>query len=108
MVLDVCRAVTGQGSSHGEEDFKAKPCIEISHARQAFLKDMYRNLPQWGFDVTVFSSIDNDELFVCVSLNRKESIDYYLKKNNTPVQLRREIVARLGIRQNPDDPASSP
>jgi len=32
----------------------------------------------------------------------------YLKKNNSQVQLRQEIVARLGIRQDPTDPASSP
>jgi len=89
-----------------EEDEKSQ--VAMLHARQAFLKDMYRNLPLWGFDLTVFSSIDGDELFVCVSLNRKESINFYLKKNNTPVQLRREIVARLGIRQDPDDPASTP
>jgi len=82
--------------------------VNISQVREAFLKDIYRNLPLWGFDVTIFSSIDQDELFVCVSLNRKESIDYYMKKNNTQVQLRRDIIARLGIRQDPDDPASSP
>jgi len=91
-----------------EKPVDEKVKVEMLEARQAFLKDMYRNLPLWGFDVTVFSSIDGDELFVCVSLNRKESIDYYLKKNNTQVQLRQEIIPRLGIRQDPDDPASSP
>jgi len=82
--------------------------VTVSDARVALLQDLYQLLPTWGFDVTAFTSIDNDELFLCVSLNERNAINYYLKKNNTHVQLRQEIVQRLGIRQDPVDPASSP
>lgn len=86
----------------------AEKSVTVSDARASLLQDLYRLLPTWGFDVTAFTSIDHDELFVCVSLQERDAINYYLKKNNSQVQLRQEIVARLGIRQDPSDPASSP
>jgi len=79
-----------------------------SEVRQAFLQDLYTQLPLWGFDVEIFSSIDDDELYVCISLEDKEALDAYLLRNNTKLQVRKDIVQRLGINQPPDEVASSP
>lgn len=82
--------------------------VTIADVRRALLKDLHEALPEWGFDLTVFSSIDNDELFVCVTLLHKKAVDYFLSRNNVQLQLRQEVVSRLGICQDPDDPACSP
>lgn len=82
--------------------------VDRARARKALLKDLYRLLPTLGFDVTAFSSIDDDELFVCISLSNWEGIDYYLSRSGALLQLRQDIAERLGIRQDPSDPASSP
>jgi len=108
MMRTIERFTTPPPSAYEEVAEAAAKRATISDAREALLQDLYRLLPTWGFDVTAFTSIDSDELFVCVSLNERDAINYYLKKNNSPVQLRQEIVGRLGIRQDPNDPASSP
>lgn len=77
-------------------------------ARAALLKDLYVALPSWGFGVSIFSSIDHDELYVCVSLDSPVALDAYLLRGSTPLQLKQDVVAKLGIIQPPDEFTSSP
>jgi hypothetical protein len=76
--------------------------------RKALLKDIYKQTPEWGFDITSFKSIDDDELFVCVSLTSHEAITYYIDRDSIDLQLRGDIAARLGVDQDQSDPCSSP
>jgi len=92
-------------SSGGRLDMKPPSKNEV---RQIFLQDLYTQLPLLGFDAAIFSSIDDDELYVCISLENQEALDAYLLRNNTRLQVRKDIVSRLGISQPPDEIASSP
>lgn len=76
-------------------------------ARVALLQDLFCCLPSWGFDLTVFKSIDGDELHVCVSL-QEEEVSRYLLRSSAVLQIQRAIVQQLGISQPPEEPASSP
>uniref|UniRef100_A0A7S0A3I1 Anoctamin transmembrane domain-containing protein n=1 Tax=Pyrodinium bahamense TaxID=73915 RepID=A0A7S0A3I1_9DINO len=76
--------------------------------RTAMLQDLYEAFQSWGFNVKVFSSVDNDQIFFCASLRSVPVIRHYLSQGTFPLQLRSGVVKKLGIKQNPSDPASSP
>eukprot|EP00931_Biecheleriopsis_adriatica_P118417 TRINITY_DN93830_c0_g1_i1.p1 TRINITY_DN93830_c0_g1~~TRINITY_DN93830_c0_g1_i1.p1 ORF type:complete len:883 (-),score=191.19 TRINITY_DN93830_c0_g1_i1:47-2695(-) len=76
--------------------------------RETLLKTLCAGLPKWGFDTSIFSSVDGDEIFVCVSLQRPEVIDHLLVKGNVSLPVSPAVVERLGIEQPQDDPASAP
>jgi hypothetical protein len=59
------------------------------------LKDLNKSLPIFGVDVTVFKSIDGDELFVCMTLKKSKSINYYLGRDRVPLPLSRELLTLL-------------
>jgi len=82
--------------------------MTMGQARTLVLKDMVRSLPLMGFNVAVFTSVDDDELFLCVSLSRPEVIKHYLQRENKELQTTPAVVERLKIKQNPRDPCSSP
>jgi len=78
-------------------------------ARVALLQDVVKCLPTlMGFDVSIFSSVDNDELILAISLNRKQWISYYLSESSRPIQITNSVVKALGVGQDPSDPNSSP
>lgn len=99
------KTTTTHHSDAEEEDVKI---VTKRDVRIALLKDLHEALPAWGFDLTLFSSIDDDELFVCITLLHRKAIDYFLSRNNVQLQLNTDVVAQLGIAQDPDDPACSP
>jgi len=77
-------------------------------ARTIVLKDMVRSLPMLGFNVALFTSIDDDELFLCVSLTQPEVIRHYLHVESKELQTTHMVVKKLNVSQDPDDPSSSP
>lgn len=77
-------------------------------ARFAFMQDVYTYLQEWGFDVQVFSSVDDDELFMVIGLEREEVLEHYMVKRNLRFQLQPELVKKLGIDHPKHEPASSP
>jgi hypothetical protein len=76
--------------------------------REAILRDMYNGLMHWGFDVLVFSSVDGDELFMCVSMHSVETLYHYLAAFHSELQVQPGITQRLGIDLPQDEAASSP
>mmetsp|Transcript_105633 Transcript_105633/g.294888 ORF Transcript_105633/g.294888 Transcript_105633/m.294888 type:complete len:1028 (+) Transcript_105633:160-3243(+) len=77
-------------------------------ARIALLQDMFECLPTRGFDVSIFSSVDSDELFLTISLNRRQWVSHYLSESNLEFQITHSVVKALGVGQDPRDPNSSP
>lgn len=83
--------------------------LSMAEVRTSLLQELYAALPAWGFDVRLATSADNAKLFLCVSLRRKDAIDYHLVTSDTRLQLQQVAIQKLGIDQpKEDDPASSP
>merc|ERR1719356_1042069 len=80
----------------------------MGELRIIILKDMCRSLPALGFSVNLFSSVDDDEMFLCISVTRPEVIQHYLQRENVHLQTTHAVVERLRILQDPRDPCSSP
>eukprot|EP00927_Polykrikos_kofoidii_P005915 TRINITY_DN12378_c0_g1_i1.p1 TRINITY_DN12378_c0_g1~~TRINITY_DN12378_c0_g1_i1.p1 ORF type:complete len:925 (-),score=103.23 TRINITY_DN12378_c0_g1_i1:64-2838(-) len=77
-------------------------------ARVACIKDCSRLIKALGFSAMTFSSIDEDELFMCVYLDDEEAVKRCLEQGNYHLQLRHKVIEKFGILQDPLDPASSP
>eukprot|EP00747_Dinoflagellata_sp_TGD_P117409 gnl/TRDRNA2_/TRDRNA2_172601_c0_seq1.p1 gnl/TRDRNA2_/TRDRNA2_172601_c0~~gnl/TRDRNA2_/TRDRNA2_172601_c0_seq1.p1 ORF type:complete len:952 (-),score=137.05 gnl/TRDRNA2_/TRDRNA2_172601_c0_seq1:125-2980(-) len=102
-------------NSHREDDQNESPpeVTEVAapskrSVRGALLRDMYENLCSWGFDVQIFSSIDDEELYLCASLIDEDVVDYYLLRDQYHLQINQDVVAKMGITQPSDEKASSP
>jgi len=93
-------------SGHDEEDPAVK--TTLGHVRVALLQDICAALPHTGFEIIAFSSIDNDEIFVCVSIENPEVIREELIRGEMKLQLQHKVVEHLHIGQNPEDRESSP
>mmetsp|Transcript_69538 Transcript_69538/g.122981 ORF Transcript_69538/g.122981 Transcript_69538/m.122981 type:complete len:918 (+) Transcript_69538:70-2823(+) len=76
--------------------------------RKAILQNLCSELPSMGFDTSVFRSVDDDEIFVCLSLRRMDVINHLLVKNDVQLPMSAKVVRKLGIKQPEDDPASAP
>jgi len=62
------------------------------------IQDMVKHFPTlMGFDVSIFRSVDNAELFLTISLSRKQWISYYLSENGPLLQITSSVVAGLGV-----------
>merc|ERR1719253_1897563 len=61
-----------------------------------------------GFEVEIFSSVDFDEIYICISLTSSAVAGSYLLQEDTRLQVKQSVVAALGINQPPDEIASSP
>jgi len=96
-----------EGEAAGHEDHHISTFGEV---REALLQDVYEHLPEEGFHVTVFSSVDDDELFVCVTLKAEaeEKFKSLLQAQGARLQLQQTIVKTLGIGQDPTEQESSP
>mmetsp|Transcript_71179 Transcript_71179/g.215462 ORF Transcript_71179/g.215462 Transcript_71179/m.215462 type:complete len:773 (-) Transcript_71179:133-2451(-) len=82
--------------------------LSQKNVQMCLLQDLYEMIPSLGFDITAFSSIDNDEIFVCVALTNRHVLEYLLMRENCQLQLRQDMAKKLGIEQNTREPASSP
>jgi len=80
----------------------------LAEARIALLQDVYLALATMGFNTNVFTSVDGDELIVCIALHKEETIRQQLQINRTRLQLQHRVIREpLGIDQ-PDEAESSP
>lgn len=84
----------GGSQSHGEPTYQ--------EVREALLQDVFKDLYDMGFGLKVFSSIDEDEIFVGVSLRKPEAIRHYLYLQQYSLRIKRDVIPKLGIGQ-PDD-----
>jgi hypothetical protein len=101
-----------EAERHGEdtEDTDADPSCEknFGTVRAALVQDLYELLPKKGYNVTIFNSIDRDELFLCITLRDEEVMKHALTRHNVKLQLQPEVVEALGIVQPADEIESSP
>mmetsp|Transcript_53685 Transcript_53685/g.85413 ORF Transcript_53685/g.85413 Transcript_53685/m.85413 type:complete len:962 (+) Transcript_53685:99-2984(+) len=99
----------GYATEHDdEEELDSSNAETLRAARQALLQDLYEVLPMKGFSVTIFNSIDKDELFLCITLRDEDVMRHTLASQGTTLQIQHHVVEHLGIDQSPDDVASSP
>jgi hypothetical protein len=91
-------------ASHFREPAKATR----GELRASILQDFYKLLPQLGFSVFIFSSVDGDELFLCVSLLRDDTAESYLERNHISRQVQTSILGHLDVSMPMGDPASTP
>lgn len=71
------------------------------------LKDLCKAFQYWGFHVEAFKSVCEKMLFVYVYLKDDLEIRRHLNVDKTELQIRREVVGKLGIVQ-PEGQISSP
>lgn len=90
----------GGGDGGQSEDDGIK--ISYHQARIALLQDLYRDLYDLGFGLKVFSSIDNDEIFLGIQLRKAEVINHYLYIQQYSLRIKRDLIPKLGIAQPPD------
>jgi len=93
---------TPTSTTHPEE------AVTYSAVRMAMLQDLFEAFQSWGFTLCVFSSVDDDEIFMCVKLRNVPVIRHYLSQASFPLQLQPDVVKKLKIEQDPTDPACSP
>lgn len=82
--------------------------VTLRDVRASMLQDMYHLLVTLGFNVMVFSSVDNDEIFLGVNLSRRSVIEHYLVRDHYSLQIQSSLVEKLGVQQDKKDPASCP
>lgn len=75
----------------------ADPDTEMKTLRTALLQDLYGSLAKHGFDALIFPSVDTDELFVCIGLQRQDCLDNYLQAHGYQFHLQKEVIERLGV-----------
>lgn len=109
-LMNVAKAFGSSGDGEAPEQKVTRKKV-----RKAILKDLYRVVQgQFGVDATVFKSIDDDELFVCLTLKNRKSIKYYLSRDRIMLPLNRELLTLIPdqdgetIKLNWVEPACSP
>jgi len=82
--------------------------IKMGEFRSALLQDFCELLPAKGFDVAAFTSVDGDEIFLCVGLRNEHTVRKHLQRYGMKLQLKQEAAQILNIDQPPDEVESSP
>lgn len=82
--------------------------LNLVEVRAALLKDLHRGGRDMGFSVEAFSSIDRDEIFLCISLTDDELVKSFVVNSHMDLQLKPEMVDRLGVGTCSDDSAVVP
>jgi hypothetical protein len=77
---------------------KGKRDVPLKDVREACLQDFKAWLPHLGFTIQCFKSIDEDELFMRISLDEFEVQKFYAEKTKVHLQLSRECVEQMDIR----------
>lgn len=95
---DLARMVSAEDDAHPTK----------GKARTALLLDIYDTVQNMGFELDVFSSVDFDEIYICISLKSSAVGGSYLLQEDARLQVKQEVVAALGINQPTDEVASSP
>lgn len=95
-------------AADAEEALEEASCVTLGKVRAALLQDICESLPKSGFEVFAFSSIDDDEIFVGVSVDDPDVIRDELIRAKVKLQLQPAVVEHLGVGQNPEERESSP
>eukprot|EP00930_Biecheleria_cincta_P030573 TRINITY_DN21182_c0_g1_i2.p1 TRINITY_DN21182_c0_g1~~TRINITY_DN21182_c0_g1_i2.p1 ORF type:complete len:787 (-),score=104.82 TRINITY_DN21182_c0_g1_i2:316-2676(-) len=74
--------------------------------RDAVLQGLCKEMPELGFETYIFSSLDDDELYLCFSLRRQEVLEFFMARDDHRVSLHRDSLTKLGIAQCLDDASS--
>lgn len=74
--------------------------------RNTVLQGLCKEMPELGFETCIFSSVDDDELYVCFSLRRQEVLDFFMARDDHWVSLQHDSLAKLGIAQSSDHACS--
>lgn len=106
--LQVQRTATFASRLLAQGDGEEKLAPSMGQCRVLFLQDVYKACEEWGFDANIFSSIDDDELFVCLTLSSADTMNKYLFRDEAQLRLRYDIAEKLGIKQPVEDPCSTP
>jgi len=108
------RQVTGEGIQGKSEEideeaeYEQQETVTLGSAREALLQDLYSMVHDAGFEVVSFSSIDDDEIFVGISIGDPEIVREELIRSNIKLQLDYNVAEKLNIGQNRDQLESSP
>mmetsp|Transcript_6979 Transcript_6979/g.17189 ORF Transcript_6979/g.17189 Transcript_6979/m.17189 type:complete len:904 (+) Transcript_6979:102-2813(+) len=79
-----------------------------SAVRAAVIQDIHDFLPSCGFEVTTFASVDKARLHMAVAVQSEEVVDHYFQNRHLPCQIQKGLVEKMGIAQDPHEPASNP
>jgi len=91
------------------DDGKAAAEMTFREVRIALLQDIFSFLPKEGFDVSAFSSIDGDEIHVCIALHNEETIRHLVRSQGLKLQIQNSVVTdALNIGQDKTEYESSP
>jgi len=82
--------------------------VSYQKVRESLLQDIVEYLPGRGIHVGIFSSMDEDELFVCLSLRDEKWVRHYVNQSGTRLQLNTDIVKHLEIGKPGLDSLRSP
>jgi len=90
------------------KDDESPEALNLLDVRASLLKDLHAVGREMGFSVEEFLSIDQDEVFLCISLTDDEQIKDMVVNNHMDLQLKREIVTHLGLGSCDDESALMP
>lgn len=82
--------------------------LNLELVRSALIKDVFAAVRQMGFTTEVFTSIDKDEIFLCLSLSDEIFIKNIIITSHMNLQMQRSMPDRLGIGDCTDDSALVP
>lgn len=82
--------------------------VKITEARVAFLKDICKMFPKAGFQIKMFKSVDEDELFVRVCLDEWAVEQTYAEMYRLRLQTTEKVMEKLKIVQDPNKGPVSP
>jgi len=93
---------------HAVETDTTPDWLNLVDVRTALLKDLHEVLRNMGFAVEAFSSIDKDEIFLCISLVDEELVKSFIVSSHMDLQLSHPMISKLGIGDCADDCAAEP
>jgi hypothetical protein len=79
--------------------------VKLSDLREACLQDFNEWLPKIGFSISAFKSLDQDELFMRISLQDPGVQKFYAEKMLTNCQISEDTVNKLNIKYPEDSPS---
>lgn len=77
--------------------FHGSTKVTLGDVRIACLNDIYRLVKAMGFNVGPFKSIDDDQIFLGISMTDFNILSHYLKVDEAHLALNCEVASKLGI-----------
>jgi len=82
--------------------------LNLVEVRAALLKDLHSSGRDMGFSMEAFSSIDRDEIFLCISLTDDDLVKSFVVNSHMDLQLKIDMDDRLGVGTCTDESAVVP